>query len=208
MTEPEKLDVPKIINQANNLHDVVNWIDQTVANKQRLSRVEAGHDTEIFNIDRLREKNSQYMSNPRMTEYHHLIQLKEQENELDKEIKYHTTIIFGKTTPDDKKAESAIAMDPLNDKYKEIRSQYINSLKNIEPELFQTFPRIYHMIIDGTDIVTVRNVLRTYEKMQEGKIDAAKAIDIGIEYETARGAPTGIFDHLRVKKKHTKKKKH
>lgn len=190
----KKVDTETLLHQATRVHDVMEWIRKTVANEDRITKLEHGIDADIFSMDKLLLKRKDYLELPEMLQFHDLIENKKNLMRLEDEMTYHRNIVFKKSLSDEIRLESSSVVEELNTQFNELSKKNDQRLLEIEPEFAAANPKIYGMIVRGTKLDTLKHVLETLDRMQSGKLTANQAANIGLDYMEANGAPKGLFD--------------
>lgn len=194
----EEFDTERLLNQVTHVHTIVEWVKQFVNNERRILALEQGIDTEIYTMDRLlaRRLKLQEQENVQSAKDFGLPELKMEIDRIDSDMVLERNIVFKKTNTDEVRTASMHKLEAMNSRYKELDAKYNNLLRSIEPELLEKLPKIYDMILKGTDINTVKHVLKTFSDMKNGKITTNQAVNLGIDYEESRGTPKGLFDFM------------
>jgi len=188
------LDISKIKQQVTHIYDVLEWIKAVAYNQKKIKKVEQGIDTDIYDIDVLQAKRQKLLDDTELSEFLPLAEKKSRLIELHDLMGVHSAIAFDQKKTDEVRLKSAHLMEDLNNEYKALTAEYEKAVLEIEPEFRNQFEKLYQMIIDGTDIITIKNALNTFQRMQDGRISMNQALNAGIDYEEARGAPEGLLD--------------
>ena len=190
------LNTASLTDQVNHLHGVLQWIKRMHYNAVKLEKARNGIDLELYSIEYLERKRAEIQATPGMEPYENLVQRKMELAQLEDRMRHHTAISFNTSKPEEERVASATLMNELNDLNKQLQREYEQLLFKIEPELYSQFPKIYNMIINGTDIRTVKHCLSTLDLLQKNRINADQAANMGIDYEENKGAPAGLFDFM------------
>lgn len=198
LNSPGEFDTMRLLTQVTHVHSVVEWVKQVVNNEHRIVALEKGIDADIYNMDRLvarRLKLQEQGAELGITELA-LPELKIDIDRLENEMTIQRNIVFKKSNSDEVRKESMHKMEALHTQFKELEQKYNNLLYSIEPELLEKLPKIYDMVLKGTDINTIKHVIKTFEDVKNGKISTNQAVNLGIDYEESRGTPKGLFDFV------------
>lgn len=191
----EEFDTERLLNQVTHVHTIVEWVKQYVNNERRILALEQGIDTEIYTMDRLLARRVKLKEQESAKDLG-LPELKMEIDRINSDMVLERNIVFKKTNTDEVRTASMHKLEAMNTRYKELEAKYNNLLRSIEPELFEKLPNVYEMMLKGTDINTVKHVLKTFNDMKNGKITTNQAVNLGIDYEESHGTPKGLFDFI------------
>lgn len=196
MSETKKFDVERLIEQLEKVDRVIKWVKAIVYKDIKLKKLKQGIDTDVYDEDRLLAKKAQLMEQTEMHQYLPLSEMKMRLMILDDLLTEHRNIAFGKKNSDEKRLESATLCEEYNTEHKQVTQKYQEAVMQIEPDFPPQLRGIYAKVAEGTNIATARDALRTFGKMQNGKMSLNQAANHGLDYEERRGAPTGMFDFM------------
>jgi hypothetical protein len=75
-----------------------------------------------------------------------------------------------------------VKLGQLNILSKKLKDEYNNILHTELSPLYEGWPEIYNMVLEGTDRVTLEHVLTVYEQYKSGHVTPAQAVSSGAQY--------------------------
>lgn len=91
---------------------------------------------------------------------------------------------FQKTNDPNTRRQLSEQLNKMTDEQKNYDSIYRERMRTELQELYQNWPDIFDMVIEGVDRSTLDHVLTCFEKFQKGQISSNDAVYQGIDYIT------------------------
>jgi len=196
----ENFNSEHMLNQITQLYEIIEWVKQYVNNEIRIIKFNNGIDTDIYTIERLTAKKDKLLATmPAKTASNVMLELADLKLNVEKlssEMQPLRATAFSKTALTEARIECSNKLEDLNTKYNEYNKKYNEQVNMLNPEIKTKLPGIYGSIMDGADINTIKHVFNTFENMKKGKISVNQAVNVGLDFEEARGAPKGLFDFV------------
>ena len=143
---------------------------------------------------------------PALTAYPELVHFREEYMRLEDEISIMRPIVMDVVRGNNIEVQQKFEKLCMDQQAAE--QGYNDQAYKICPGLYLLSKPIYDMIIRGTSMVTLMNVLRTFGRMQNGEMTDAEAQNYGMDFsEQHYNLPKGFFDPVRPPKGGGKKKK-
>lgn len=188
-----------LLEQAKRLDKVITWSKKL---SSVLYKIEKQGEDEV--LTRRKEKLTE---NPLSEKYMEIVETKLQMSLLEDEIDVVRPLVFDKE--EGKNPENHEKLSVLTDKFKEKQEHYDELMYAIEPEYRGKYAAIYDTQLNGAEIDVIKDVLKTFKKLQKGKISSVDGAIHGSKYSEDRyNLPKGFYAQLidySGKKKYKKK---
>jgi hypothetical protein len=196
------IDTKELLKQAKHVDKVLKWINKMSSVMYKIYK--EGED------EVLARRKTKLEENSLSEDYSELADMKYRLLILEGKIDVAKPLVFDSVQG--KIPENHENLSKLTDEYKELDEHYNDSLYKISPEYRAKYTKIYDIQLNGAEIDVIKDVIKTFSKLQKGKITSTQGAIHGSKfsedkYSLPKGFYAPLIDYKSDKKNKYNKKK-